>query len=284
MAVGWVFVFGSAIGSFLNVVIYRLPAGESLSHPGSRCPKCRHSIRTYDNIPILSWLILRGRCRDCRAPISGRYPLVEAFVAVMFVSLALAGPLNGEVDTPSNWGQYAYHMTALCVLFSAALIHYDGKPLPRTLIVFAMVVGLLGVLIWPDFPERAVYGAILGAILGATARPAARGVARNHPNDSIWSMLIVGLFFGWHGVAMIAIAVAIADLLIGLAALHIPGVATIPRSGAGFVATLAVGLTSNRPGLLIVGWLHGDVLLMLSAIVVTVICSLIARRFLSLSF
>src|SRR2546429_8297325 len=70
-------IFGAIIGSFLNVVVWRLPRGESLVKPRSQCPECRHEIRARDNIPILSWLILRGHCRDCGAPISARYPLVE---------------------------------------------------------------------------------------------------------------------------------------------------------------------------------------------------------------
>ena len=90
-AVGiWLFALGAAIGSFLNVVVYRLPAGQSLVHPGSRCPRCGHAIRWHDNLPIVGWLLLKGRCRDCREPISPRYPLVELLVAAMFVVLAAA--------------------------------------------------------------------------------------------------------------------------------------------------------------------------------------------------
>lgn len=74
----WVFLLGASIGSFLNVVVARLPAGLSLVRPGSRCPRCQSPIAWHDNIPILSWLVLRGRCRRCRAPISFRYPAVEA--------------------------------------------------------------------------------------------------------------------------------------------------------------------------------------------------------------
>ena len=84
----WVFVVGSAIGSFLNVVIYRMPRGMSLSKPGSHCPKCGRPIRWYDNLPIAGWLLLRGKCRDCQATISPRYPLVELAIAVLFVATA----------------------------------------------------------------------------------------------------------------------------------------------------------------------------------------------------
>src|SRR5215218_1278641 len=77
-------LFGTIIGSFLNVVVYRLPRKESLSHPPSRCPSCGEPIRPYDNIPVVSWLLLRGRCRHCGAPISARYPAVELATAVLY--------------------------------------------------------------------------------------------------------------------------------------------------------------------------------------------------------
>lgn len=82
-------VFGLIIGSFLNVVIYRVPAGKSIVSPGSACPECNTPVVPRDNIPVVSWLVLRGRCRSCRAPISCRYPLVEALTAVLFCLVAL---------------------------------------------------------------------------------------------------------------------------------------------------------------------------------------------------
>src|SRR5690348_14403255 len=81
----FVFLFGAAIGSFLNVVIHRVPNEESIVFPNSACPKCGKAIQPYDNIPILSWLILRGRCRNCHEPISFRYPAVELLTALIFV-------------------------------------------------------------------------------------------------------------------------------------------------------------------------------------------------------
>ena len=80
-----VFVLGAAIGSFLNVVIYRIPAGLSLLNPPSRCPKCLHRLKFYDNVPVLGWLWLRGKCRYCRTAIAPRYPIVEAFTGLLFV-------------------------------------------------------------------------------------------------------------------------------------------------------------------------------------------------------
>src|SRR3954454_14650649 len=83
-------LLGAAIGSFLNVVVYRLPRGESLVSPGSRCPSCEAPIAGYDNVPVVSWFVLRGRCRRCGAKISARYPLIELGTALAFVATALA--------------------------------------------------------------------------------------------------------------------------------------------------------------------------------------------------
>jgi leader peptidase (prepilin peptidase)/N-methyltransferase len=93
----WVVIIGVAllggcIGSFLNVVIYRLPRGKSIVWPGSHCPRCKHPIRWYHNLPVLGWFLLRGKCFDCGGKISPRYPLIEAAVAALFVFAAIATP------------------------------------------------------------------------------------------------------------------------------------------------------------------------------------------------
>src|SRR6478752_3721678 len=86
-AVGYIFsfLFGAMIGSFLNVVIHRVPNEESIVFPNSACPRCGNAIKAYDNIPILSWLVLGGKCRKCKAPISPRYPAVELLTALLYV-------------------------------------------------------------------------------------------------------------------------------------------------------------------------------------------------------
>src|SRR5690242_1949449 len=104
---------GVVFGSFLNVVAYRLPRRESLIKPASRCPSCGTPIRPYDNIPVLSWLMLRGRCRSCSAPISARYPLVEGLTAVLCVGAVLAGGGTANV---------ALHVALILLLVPIALI------------------------------------------------------------------------------------------------------------------------------------------------------------------
>lgn len=89
LLVGLVGTLGLAVGSFLNVVVHRVPLGLSVVSPGSACPACGHEVRGRDNVPVLSWLLLRGRCRDCATPISARYPLVEAGTALLLVAVAV---------------------------------------------------------------------------------------------------------------------------------------------------------------------------------------------------
>ena len=91
------------MGSFLNVVVYRLPAGMSISWPGSHCPRCKHPIRPYDNVPVLAWLWLRGCCRDCHERISARYPLVEAVTAGLFLLMLVVEVFHDGQTCPSEF-------------------------------------------------------------------------------------------------------------------------------------------------------------------------------------
>ena len=141
-------VLGLLVGSFLNVVIWRLPRGESLSHPGSACPHCGHPIRWWDNIPVLSWLALRGRCRDCGEPISWRYPAVELATGILFCLVgwwALAGELS--IASPPG-GTVALVLTLVAFLYLAAIsialsmIDLDTHKLPNKIVLPGYVVGV----------------------------------------------------------------------------------------------------------------------------------------------
>ena len=121
-------VLGLAIGSFLNVVIYRVPGGESLSRPPSHCPSCGHRIRNRHDIPLLDWLVLRGRCADCRARIRVRYPLVELLTAVLFVAVALRiADLHQLAALPA-----LLYFTAMGI--SLSMIDLDVGRLPNAII------------------------------------------------------------------------------------------------------------------------------------------------------
>ena len=118
-------VLGLMIGSFLNVVVYRVPLGRSIASPPSACPSCGSRIRPYDNVPVVSWLLLRGKCRDCSAPISIRYPLVEAGTAGAFAGVALVVGVSWAL--PAYW-------TATATALALALVDFDHKRIPNAIL------------------------------------------------------------------------------------------------------------------------------------------------------
>lgn len=137
----WLAALGGAIGSFLNVVVYRVPAGMSLIQPGSHCPACKHPIRWHDNVPVLSWIVLGGRCRDCGAAISVRYLVVEAVSAALFLVLGLVEGLS--LESAEAAAIVAYHLVLLCTLLAAGLIEGDQARLPWRLALPAAAVGAI---------------------------------------------------------------------------------------------------------------------------------------------
>ena len=157
----WFFAFGSMVGSFINVVVWRMPRGVSVVSNGSACPKCKQKIRLADNIPIFGWLKLGGRCRVCQLPISSRYPIVEAifgsvFLLLFFVQLQTAGAnLPGgspyrttgilQMIVNTKWDvvvTYAWHMLMFVMLMIWALMAYDRSRIPLKTVVFALLFGL----------------------------------------------------------------------------------------------------------------------------------------------
>ncbi len=128
-----IFWLGAAIGSFLNVVVYRVPAGISVMWPPSRCPTCFHQLGMGENIPILGWLLLRGKCRHCRTPISPRYPLIEAITAIIFVLVYNRFGLSFQT--------IGYSLL-MCWLLALTLIDLDTMTLPNPLTQSGLVLGL----------------------------------------------------------------------------------------------------------------------------------------------
>ena len=144
----FLFALGASMGSFLNVVVYRLPLDMSLFRPGSRCPSCKRPIAWYDNIPIFAWFLLRGRCRYCRARFSVRYPLVELLTALLFVSfywlyfqVVVRGNMPGFEQ--GGWMVYGGHMVLVCALLAATLIDGEHWVIPLSVCYTAVGAGLL---------------------------------------------------------------------------------------------------------------------------------------------
>jgi len=155
-------VLGLAIGSFLNVVIHRVPRGASVVNPPSACPGCAAPIRPRDNIPVLSWLLLRGRCRGCGEPISRRYPLVEAGTAALFVIMAVRFGFSAELPA------YLY-LAAIGV--ALAMIDIDVKRLPDVLTLPSYIVG--AVLLGGAAAAQGDADPLIRALLGGSAMFAA---------------------------------------------------------------------------------------------------------------
>ena len=186
---------GLVIGSFLNVVIWRVPRGESVVRPPSHCPGCGHEIRPRDNVPVLSWLLLRGRCRDCGTGISVRYPLVEAGTAVVFGVLTLAIGLEPELPAFLYLG---------AVGVALAMIDIDVKRLPDAIVLpsYPVAAVLLTVAAAVDGSWEDLLRAGLGMValyafyfLLALVYPAWMGFG------DVKLAGILGLFLGWLGLA-----------------------------------------------------------------------------------
>jgi len=149
---------GLIIGSFLNVVVHRLPRGESLVHPRSRCPKCGHAIAAWENVPVFSYLVLRGRCRGCGAGISLRYPAVELFTGIVFALIALR---YGATPMTPVWCLFA------AALIAAAVIDFDHGIIPDEISLGGLVVALVVVPAVSGIAGAPLTSAFLQAITGA---------------------------------------------------------------------------------------------------------------------
>jgi leader peptidase (prepilin peptidase)/N-methyltransferase len=148
-------LIGLVVGSFLNVVVYRLPREESIAFPGSRCPRCGKAIAAYDNIPVLSWILLAGRCRTCRAPIAARYPMLELANAILWVLVFRVAPC---------WGDFLTGAFLCSAGLALSAIDADFQILPDAITLPGTVVGLaLSFFSLRRTPVQAALGAALGA-------------------------------------------------------------------------------------------------------------------------
>jgi leader peptidase (prepilin peptidase) / N-methyltransferase len=200
---------GLAVGSFLNVVIHRLPRGGSVSHPPSRCPNCQYSLRWYDNIPILSWAFLHGKCRKCRMPISVRYPIVELLtMAVFLLHLWLFG-----------WtALMAVRLAFACALIALFAIDLEHHLLPNAITLPGIVVGLVTSVFVPPGLKDAILGTLLGGgVLWAIGEAYYRYAGQEGMGGGDVKMLaMIGAFLGWKLVLVTLVLSSITGSLIGL--------------------------------------------------------------------
>ena len=269
-------VLGALVGSFTNVLIYRLPRRESIAFPPSHCPHCDHQLHALDLVPVLSWAALRGRCRYCAAPINPRYPLVELLTAAGYLTLALVFP----------WSAVGVSLIGLCALFTllvaASFIDAETYTIPDELTLPGTALGLVFGLLnartgataagLPVF-AGAVHGTLLGAGILATINLLGAWVLRRfrerrHPEapvgyQQIALALLAGMWLGpWWGAAVGALSVGLN--LATRRAVRIPEFVTL----GGFVLSLVVAASSTLgPGLVnMVQWgLAGAGLMALAA-------------------
>jgi leader peptidase (prepilin peptidase)/N-methyltransferase len=219
---------GAAIGSFLNVVIYRLPRGESLVSPGSRCPGCGVAVAAYDNVPVISWIALHGRCRSCGESISARYPVIELLTATAFVAVALARGLEPELVAL---------LPFTAVLIAVAGIDLEHRIVPNRIVVPAAIFGLVAsAAVRPgELPELLIAGAaaFLALLLAALVYPAGMGMG------DVKLAGVMGLYLG----AAVAPAMIVAfgvGTLVGVVKLAREG-AEARKHGVPFAPFLALG-------------------------------------------
>lgn len=211
----FVFVFGAAIGSFLNVCIFRLPAKTSLVKPNSRCPHCHHPIRFYDNIPIISFFLLQGRCRDCDTPISWRYPLVELVTAVLALLLFIKFGLSLK---------FLAFFIFTAVLIVITFIDLDHQIIPDILTLPGIPIFFLVAIFMAEVPWL---DALLGLLIGGgilfviaivyeliTKREGMGG-------GDIKLLAMIGGFLGWKSLIFILLFSSFAGAIVGMTAMII---------------------------------------------------------------
>jgi leader peptidase (prepilin peptidase)/N-methyltransferase len=202
-------LFGAAIGSFLNVVIYRLPLGQSLVTPPSRCPRCGYRLKWYDNIPIVGWLLLGGRCRECRNRISIQYPIVELVTAALFVTVVWVTPAGPLLVS---------RLLFLCILIALFGIDLEHQILPNSITLPGIVAGLLmSTIAPPGFRDAAIGAALGGGVLYAIAwayylwrREEGLGMG------DVKMLAMIGAFLGWKAVLVTLVLSSFSGAFIGM--------------------------------------------------------------------
>jgi leader peptidase (prepilin peptidase)/N-methyltransferase len=222
-------LLGLAVGSFLNVVIYRVPRDESLVRPGSHCPHCGSEVRNRHNVPVFGWLLLRGRCADCKAPISARYPLVEAGTAALFVAVGARFGWSWELPA------YLY-LAAVAVALAA--IDLDIMRLPDKIVLPSYGVALL-LLVPAAIAAQSFHAATRGLIAAAVLYAFYWLLAilpRGMGGGDVKLAPLLGLYLGWLGWSSVAVGAFAGFLLGGLV-----GVALIATRRAGRRSRIAFG-------------------------------------------
>ena len=215
-----VFLFGATLGSFLNVVIHRLPQSESIVKPRSRCPACEHEIRWYDNIPILSFFLLGRKCRDCGQPISFRYPLVEALTAGLALVLWMKFGLSKEL---------VVHFGFTGMLIAITFIDIDHRIIPNEISLPGILIGFACSFLWEGFWVDSLIGLLVGGgglLLLSMLYSLIRGREGMGMGD-VKLLAMLGAWLGWQCLIFVLLFASIQGVLLA-AILWIGGVKLKP--------------------------------------------------------
>lgn len=200
-------LIGLALGSFLNVVIHRVPLRQSVVTPRSRCPKCDTELSARDNIPVISWLVLAGRCRACGAPISIRYPAVEVLTSMLFAAMA--------VRLGSDWALPSF-LLFTAVLIAVSFIDIEHYIVPNRIVIFALTtsVPLLGATAILDHRGAELRDALVGSVLASGALFLLHlAYPRGMGMGDVKLALVLGLYLGWLGLDHVFLGVFLGFLL-----------------------------------------------------------------------
>jgi leader peptidase (prepilin peptidase)/N-methyltransferase len=222
-------VMGAVFGSFLNVVAYRLPRGESLSRPRSRCPRCETPIRPYDNVPVLSWIALRGRCRSCGERIPARYPLVEAGTAALCASVVIAK----GADEDALLG-----LALVLLLVPVTLIDLDHRIIPNKLMLVGAIVA--PALVLATAPDDLVEHLVAGVAAGGFFLLAVLAYPRGMGMGDVKLAAVLGLFLG-RAVGPAVFIALITGTLVGAAVIARKGAREGRKTAVPFGPFLALG-------------------------------------------
>jgi leader peptidase (prepilin peptidase)/N-methyltransferase len=257
MELGLVGVLGLMVGSFLNVCIGRLPLGLSIVTPASRCPSCATPLAWRDNIPVLSWLWLGGKCRTCRAPISGRYPIVELATAGVFVLQGVALGVS-PVGESSAAVMLASRLTFSALLVALLATDLETFRLPNPLTYFGIGAGIVFSLLGPPGLRDSLIGAALGAGILLAIRQAwlmLKGVDAMGLGD-VKMLAMIGAFLGWPHVWVVLVLSSVVGAVVGIG-LAVAGRGTM-QSKLPFGVFLSVAsLVSSVWGQRLIDWYVG---------------------------
>lgn len=236
------FIFGSIMGSFLNVCIHRMPLGESVVWPSSHCPHCKKRIPAYDNIPFLSYLILGGKCRFCRKKISLRYPLVELLTALLFVAVFMRYGLSYD---------FFFYLVLLCGLIVATFVDIKHRIIPDEISLGGIIIGFIlhtikgANLASRSFSLKPMIDSLLGIVIGGgiiyltgitfdfvyfklLKRPPIQGETESMGAGDVKLLAMIGAFLGWQRVLLTFFIAPLLGAIVGIVNLLVKKDHTIP--------------------------------------------------------